>query len=286
VAEVDGAGITLLDLKREIAAKRGISPSVSDRSVGRAEAQEAIRILIERAVVLSEGKRLGVSLSGSEIEKEVARFRADFPPGGLEKAILQAGSDMESWREELARSLLYRKSAAAIADSRASVSPEEVEAIYRKRSKEFSRPERIRVRQFLFDAEDDAREARRRIMEWENPDKAIEKFSTGDIRAVEADLGEITRDDVPDEIADELFSLKEGGVSGVVLREGNYSLFLVVGKEPAVNLSLAAAAPGIREELLGSRREESFRSWLRARVGKADIRVQETLLERLTEGGK
>ncbi|MBM2828125.1 MAG: Peptidylprolyl isomerase [Actinobacteria bacterium] len=109
VAEVNGARISLKDLKNEIAARRGLSPSVSTKSAGRGEVQDALRILIERAVVVSEGERLGVSVSGSEVEKEIERFRSDFPPGGLEKALLQAGTDMENWRAGLARSLLFRR---------------------------------------------------------------------------------------------------------------------------------------------------------------------------------
>ncbi len=286
VAEVDGARISLKDLKNEIAARRGLSPSLSAKSVGRAEAQEALRLLIERAVVLAEGERLGVSVSGSEVEKEVERFRADFPPGGLEKAILQTGTDMDAWQAELARTLLYRKAAAAIADSRASVTREEVEEAFRRRGKETARPERIRALQLLFDSEEDAAGARRRIQEGESPKDVIDRFSSRDVRPTTADLGDVAREDLPEEIAAELFSLKEGGVSGIVRQEGSYSLFVVVRKEPARASTLAAAAPEIREEMLRSRREEAFRSWLRAKVGKADIRVQETLLDRMTEGGR
>src|SRR5512134_3539479 len=103
VAEVNGTRITLKDLKNEIAARRGLTASVSAGSAGRVEAQDALRVLIDRAVVLSEGERLGVSVTDSEVEKEVDRFRSDFPPGGLEKALRQAGLDMEAWRAGLAR---------------------------------------------------------------------------------------------------------------------------------------------------------------------------------------
>lgn len=274
------------ELKNEIAARRGLSPSLSTKSAGRGEVQEALRLLIDRAVVLSEGERMGVSVSGSEVEKEIERFRADFPPGGLEKALLQMGTDMETWRAGLARSLLYRKVAAAIADTRASVSQEEVEEAFRRRAKRMALPERIRVRQLLFGSEESALSARRRIEEGENPEKVADRLATGESLPAAADLGDIAREDLPDELAAELFSLKEGGVSGVVPREQSFSLFVVVRKEPARTLSLAAAAPEIREELLQSRREEAFRSWLRTQVGKTDIRVQEALLDQLAEGGK
>jgi len=286
VAEVNGARITLKDLKNEIAARRGLTPSISARSASRGEVQEALRILIERAVVLSEGERLGVSVTGSEVEEEIERFRSDFPPGGLEKALHQAGMDMDGWRAELARSLLHRKAAGAIADSRVTVSREEVESVFRQRARQPFRPERIRVRQFLFPSEESARGARKRIQEGEPPEEILRRVSAGDMRPTVAELGEVTREDLPPEIAAELFTLKEGGVSGIVPREESYSLFQVVRKEPAGTLTLAAAAPEIREELRRARREEAFRSWLTAQVGKSDIRVQEAILDQLAGGGK
>lgn len=286
VAEVDGARITLKDLKNEIAARRGLAASLSARSADRGEVQEALRILIDRAVVLSEGKRMGVSVTGSEVEKEIERYRSDFPPGGLEKALLQAGMDMETWKAELVRSLLYRKSAGAIADSRAAVSEEEVEAILRQRGGQLSRPERIRVRQFLFPSEEGARSARSRIREGETPEEILHRVSSGEVRPTIAELGEVTRDDFPAEIAEELFLLPEGDVSGIVKQEQSYSLFQVVRREPAGALTPAAAIPEIRRELLRARREEAFRTWLTAQVGKADIRVQEALLDQLTGGAK
>lgn len=286
VAEVNGRRITLKDLKNEIAARRGFTPSLSARSATRSEASGALRILVERTVVLAEGEKLGVSVSGSEVDREVDRFRSDFPPGGLEKSLLQAGTDMEAWRTGLARFLLVRKTSEAIAAARASVSPEEVEAEFRRRARRLSRPERIRVRQFLFDTAETAGKARAMILDGEKPEKVVSRFSEGDIRPVAVDLGEVGREDLPEEIAGELFALKEGDVSGVITREGGFNLFLVVEKEPARTLILASAAPEIREDILRVRREEAFRSWLTAQVGKADIRVQEALLDQFVGGGK
>lgn len=286
VAEVNGSRISLLDLKNEIAARRGLTPSLAARSAGRREVQEALRGLIDRAVVLEEGKRLGVSVAGIEVEKEIERYRSDFPAGGLEKALLQAGMDMEAWRGELARSLLYRKAAAAIAASRAMVTDEEVEAAFRRKDQQLSRPERIRVRQFLFPSEESAVDARERIENGATPEDVLLRFSAGDVRPTVAELGDVSREDLPPDIAEELFPLGEGGVSRVVMREQSYSIFQVERKEAAGKPTLAVAAPQIREELLRARREEAFRAWLTSQEGKASIKVEEALLDRLAGGGK
>jgi parvulin-like peptidyl-prolyl isomerase len=286
VAEVDGARVSLKDLKNEIASRRGLTPSLSARSASGGEVREALRALIDRAIVLSEAERMGVSVTGSEVEKEIERYRADFPQGGLEKALLQAGMDMEGWKAELARSLLSRKAAEAIADSLVTVTEEEVEAAYRRRTGKISRPERIRVRQFLFPSEESARHARRWILEGESPEEIRRRFSAGDVRPTVAELGEVTREDLPPETGAELFLLPEGGASGIVPLEESFSIFQVVRKEAAGEPTLAAASPEIREELRRSRKEEAFRSWLASRQAKAQIRVREEMIDRLSGGGK
>lgn len=284
VAEVDGARITLRDVKNEIASRRGLAPTLSAGSAGRTEVSEALRFLIDRAIVIAEGERLGVSVTGSEVEQAIAGFRDDFPPGGLEKSLVQLGTDMETWSSEVRRSLLYRKAADAISRSRASVTDAEVESAFRERARRLSRPERIRVRQLLFENEESAHAARRMLQDGEGPEDVVRRLTAGDFRPATADLGFVGREDLPAEIAAGLFALKEGEVSGVIPREQMFSLFLVVKKEPARTPTLAAAAPEIREELLRARMEEAFRSWLTAQVAKADVRVQEALLAQLTEG--
>ncbi len=278
VAEVNGARITLKELKSEIAELRGVSASAEARKATGGEVARAMRVLVEHAVVLREGERLGITVTESDVEGEVRRYRADFPPGGLEKSLLQAGIDVEDWRAALARSILYRKSAAAIAASRASVTDDEVRKAFEARRDEMARPERIRVRQFLFGDEEAAREARALVGKGTDADEVVRRLATGDSTPATADLGFLTRDDLPQDLAARLFALPEGGVSEVVRRESGYSLFQVVSKEPARTLDFAAAAPEIREKLLGARREEAFRRWVAEQAGSAEVRVREAIV--------
>jgi hypothetical protein len=165
VAEVDGASVALKDVKNEILSMRGYTPSLEARGPSRGEVSEAVRRAIERTVVLREGQRRGVTLPAGSLEEEVMRFRADFPPGGLEKALLQAGMEPDAWREQLRRSLLYRRSADAIAAAGATVTPQEVEAEFRKERNLATVPERVRVRQYLFDSAERAAAAREKLQD-------------------------------------------------------------------------------------------------------------------------
>ncbi|MBP2678924.1 MAG: peptidylprolyl cis-trans isomerase lipoprotein, PpiC-type, partial [Deltaproteobacteria bacterium] len=278
VAEVDGAPILLRDVKNEILSMRGYTPSLEARGPGREEVSEAVRLLIERTVVLREGERRGVTLPARALEEEVMRFRADFPPGGLEKALLKAGVEPDTWREQLRRSLLYRRSADAIAASGASVTPQEVEAAFRRDRHPADVPERIRVRQYLFDSVLRAAVAREKLQAGEHAGG-----DGGDQSSEGVDLGFFGREELPPELPAELFGLPEGGVSEPVSGDGVVSLFQVTRREAARAQTLRSEEARIRESILAPRREEAFRRWLAQATAGAKVKVHAELLQKLVE---
>ena len=275
VAEVDGAPIVLRDVKNEILSMRGYKPSLEARSPARGEVSEAVRRTIERSIVLREGERRGVTLPAGALEEEVMRFRADFPPGGLEKALLQVGMETDAWREQLRRSLLYRRSADAIAAAGASVTPQEVEAAFRKEKNPATSPERIRVRQYLFDSAERAAAAREKLPAG---GPAGEDLSSGGV-----DLGFFRREELPPELPAELFGLPEGEVSEPVPGDGVVSLFRVTQREAARTRTLRSEETRIREAILVPRREEAFRRWLAQATAGAKVKVNAELLRKLVE---
>ena len=275
VAEVDGAPIVLGDVKNEILSMRGYKPSLEARSPGRGEVSEAVRRMIERTIVLREGERRGVTLPAGALEEEVMRFRADFPPGGLEKALLQVGVETDAWREQLQRSLLYRRSADAIAAAGASVTPQEVEAAFRKEKLPGTSPERIRVRQYLFDSAEGAAAAREKMAAG---GPAGEDPGSGGV-----DLGFFLREELPPELPAELFDLPEGEVSEPVPGDGVVSLFRIMRREAARTRTLRSEEARIREAILVPRREEAFRRWLAQATAGAKVKVNAELLRKLVE---
>ena len=275
VAEVDGAPVVLKDVKNEILSMRGYTPSLEARGPSRGEVSEAVRRAIERTVVLREGRRLGITLPAGALDEEVMRFRADFPPGGLEKALLQAGMEPDAWREQLRRSLLYRRSADAIAGAGATVTPQEVEEAFRKERNPATVPERIRLRQYLFDSGERAAIAREKLQ--------AGRPAAGDLSVEGVDLGFFRRDELPPELPAGVFDLPEGGVSEPVPGEGVTSLFQVTRREVARAQTLQSEEARIRESILAPRREAAFRRWLAQATAGARVKVHAELLQKLVE---
>ena len=278
VAEVDGALVVLSEVKREILAMRGYTPSLEAKGPSGGEVSEAMRRLIERTIVLREGERLGVAVPDAALEEETMRIRGDFPPGGLEKALIQVGMDTATWREQLRRSLLYRKSAEAIAASLVTVTPQEVQEAFHGKGKPGTRPERIRVRQYLFESAESASAAREALVRGDPPEGG------GDPSVPGVDLGFFSREELPPELPQELFRLMNGEVSEPVLREGTASLFQVTEREAAGPQTLSTEEARIREEILVPRREEAFRRWLSEATARSSVKVRAELLSKLAGG--
>ena len=279
MAEVDGALVVLSEVKREILSMRGYTPSLEAKGPSGAEVSDAMGRLIERTIVVREGERRGVTVPETALEEEMMRIRGDFPPGGLEKALIQVGMDTASWREQLRRSLLYRKSAEAIAASLATVTPEEVQEAFRRKGKPGPRPERIRIRQYLFDSAENASAARDALAKGGVPQGG------GDLSASGVDLGFFSREELPPELPQELFRLMKDEVSEPVLQEGTVSLFQVTEREAAGPQAREAEEARIREEILVPRREEAFRRWLSEATARSSVKVRAELLTMLA-GGK
>jgi hypothetical protein len=278
VAEVDNVPVLLKDVRNEILSMRGYTPALEARGPSRREVSEAVRRSIERVVVLREARRLGVTLPSGALEEEVMRFRADFPPGGLEKALLQAGIEPDAWREQLRGSLLFRKSADAIAAAGATVTAQEVEEAFRKERNSGNVPERVRIRQYLFDSAERATAARDKLPAGRSVEGVV-----GDPSVEGVDLGFFRRDELPPELPAGVFDLPEGSVTGPVPGDGSTSLFQVTRKEAARTQTLHSEEGRIREAILAPRREAAFRRWLERATAGAKVKVQAELLQKLVE---
>jgi peptidyl-prolyl cis-trans isomerase D len=141
-------------------------------------------------------------------------------------------------------------------------------------------PERIRVRQYLFDSAERAAAAREKLQAGRPAGGGA-----GDRSVEGVDLGFFRRDELPPELPAGVFDLPEGGVSEPISGEGVTSLFQVTGREAARAPTLLSEEARIRESILAPRREAAFRRWLaQATAGeRVKVKVHAELLQKLVE---
>jgi|CXWL01.1.fsa_nt_gi peptidyl-prolyl cis-trans isomerase C len=142
-----------------------------------------------------------------------------------------------------ANALLAKESAGAVA------SDEEVAAYYAGHTGDFTRPERVHLRQILVDKRELAEQALRRIRAGTDFAAVAASLSVEPRANAGGDQGELTRDDLPPAFVDTIFALAPGAVSDVVAADYGFLIFQVLSHSEAETISLTAATPEIRATL-------------------------------------
>ncbi len=155
-------------------------------------------------------------------------------------------------------------------------SEDEVQRYYEAHREEFSRPERVLLRQILVEDRQTAERVRAEIAAGEDF-AAVARRVSRDPSAERGGLqGELSREELPASFAEEIFELAEGEVSAVVPADYGHHLFQVVARLPEEVIPIAAA----RGEIVRRLRREHADRWLAALVEEARSRYTVEVYER------
>lgn len=119
---------------------------------------------------------------------------------------------------------------------------------HREHASAYRRPERVRLRQLLFETRAEADAARAEIEAGATfGEVAAQRFPEVGARA--GWLGELSRVDLPKELVEPVFSAAPGTVTAVLASDTGFNLFLVEDRLPAEDVPLATVEGEIREQL-------------------------------------
>ncbi len=152
-----------------------------------------------------------------------------------------------------------RQAAAALmASAEAEALDEErIAEYYRTHQDEFELPERVRLRQILVEDREKAEGARAQIAAGAPFAEVARRLSEEPSAARGGDQGVLSREDLPPAFADGIFALAPGESSDIIRADYGYHIFQVTERRPAELVSLAAAAPEIRERLARERSQST-----------------------------
>lgn len=143
------------------------------------------------------------------------------------------------------RELTYLHAAPADIAERVKVSEDAIQQAYQERKETYAQPAKRHVKQIVFDDRETARTALDRLMQGRRF-AAVARELQGN---APADLGMVTRDELPDGLAEPVFELDEGRVSQPVETSLGWHLARVTEAQPATTKSLDAVRDELRAEL-------------------------------------
>lgn len=152
----------------------------------------------------------------------------------------------------------------------------ELLARYRSEQEGLTLPERVRVAQILTETRREAEEALAALEAGADFGEVARRHSSDPSAPYGGSQGALAREDLPEELADVIFALEPGEVSGIVAADYGFHVFLVTERLPGRVVPFEEAAPALAEAL----REERVDGWLRRVVEEARSRYTVRIYER------
>ncbi len=129
------------------------------------------------------------------------------------------------------------------------VTNEEIELLYEERKESLIKPERRYLKQILVSDAQKAKDVIDKLKDNKNDFSITAKNLTG-LEEDDIDLGWNTRDELPEDIVDQVFSLKKDSISQAIESSFGFHIFLTVDVEERKELSYQDVEDNFRNELL------------------------------------
>jgi parvulin-like peptidyl-prolyl isomerase len=257
---VNGEPITLSQLKREMAFMDEAAPSP----------QDAMDALVDQALVLQEGRRLGVRLTAEDLRSAEALALAGTDFDDFKASLKARGLSYDDWRERLAQAALADQAVQSAVRSRLEVGRQEIQDHYWEHLTAYRSPAKRVLRQVYTRTRSQA-EAAERELDLGEPFEAVAKaHGQGPEAAQGGLLGPVASPTLPKALAKAAADLKPGQRSRILASRWGYHILACDSIEPALALSLEAAAPKAHARLLKDKEQDEYRLWL-ARLREAAV---------------
>jgi parvulin-like peptidyl-prolyl isomerase len=255
---VNGEPITLAQLRREQAF---LGP-------GGGAPDEVLDALVDQALVLQEGRRLGVRLSGDDLKAAEALALAGTDPALFKASLAERGLSLDDWRARLAQAELAEQVVQVAVRSHLEVGRQEIQDHYWENITAYRSPPKRVLRQLYTRTRPQA-EAAERELELGEPFAAVAQARGQGPEAAQGGLlGAVAAANLPKALAKAAAELKPGQRSRILASHWGYHILACDALEPAVALSLDAASPRAHARLLRDKEQDQYRLWL-ARLREA-----------------
>jgi len=294
-AVVNGDVITFSQVRELVAAREKSASEIYQGAELQKKIQEmrkeAVKDLIDRALVLQEFKKKEFNIPAYIIDDSVQRIiRQEF--GGDRTAFvrtLQAqGYTMARFREVEKDKMIVQAMRQAKTAENIIVSPVKIREFYNRNSAAYTTPEQVKLRMIVLregattgDAPADpslskkemAAEIREKLAGGAEFDRLAQMYSEDSTNETGGDWGWVERKTLNEDLSKIAFSLKPGEVSQVIPLDNAYYILMVEAKKPAVTKSLSEVQPEIVQALIQEEKIKAQERWLKTLREKAYIKI-------------
>jgi len=273
VATVNGDPITLAEFQERFG-RTGIKP---ERDAELEIKIEFLNRLIERKMMLFEAQRKRIKVELPEIDKKMEALRAEYGKD-IKDLLANQGVDFEKWKSDIWEDIMIERLIAHEVNKRIAVGPSDVRRYYQANAQEFEKPERVRVRQIVVDAEEEARKVEELLQGGTDFATLAREKSTAPEAERGGDLGFFAMGEMPAEF-NVVFGLSKGGISGIVKSPYGFHVFKLEEKRHAGRMGLDEVSKGIAEKLRREKEDSRYKQWLKELRSRTKFEVNYQALE-------
>src|SRR6478672_1882167 len=226
---------------------------------------QAITFLVQQAEVEEQAKKLGVDVSDSRVDKEIARYKKQFYGGSdarYEKAVKQQGLTDEQAREAIRQQLVSQAVFKKVTGD-VKVSDSDIKAYYNSHKSQYVQPQTRDVRHILVPKKALADSLYAQLKSGANFAKLAKQYSKDPGSAANGGKLTVSKGQTVPEFDKTAFSLKTGQISQPVHTQYGYHIIQALSAvKPAATTSLAKVRASIRQQLEQQRKNDKITKWL------------------------
>lgn len=249
---------------------------------------DLLRSLIDKQLLLSEGKQLGINGDTGVIQRldEMRKQYHMATMEDLQKAAEAQGVSWEDLKEQIRENVITSEVISQEVAPKINVTPSEIQAYYDAHKKDFEEPEQVRLSEILIPTPnpDDAAQvatAEKQADNIEDRLKAGADFATlakadssGPTAAEGGDLGEYKRGALPKVMEDATFSLKPGQWTQPIRTRQGWLILEVTQHQDAGQQPLAAVQDQIQQAVGMEKMQPALRAYLTQLRNEAYITIR------------
>jgi peptidyl-prolyl cis-trans isomerase C len=283
VAVVNGEPIAAETLARELREAGAGAGASTAEGQGDVLRRRVLDELVDRALLLQEGRARSLVVGQDQVERSFLRIRAEYPGTHFDDLLAQERLSQTELKARLKEQLAIERLFQDEVFPRVTVVEAEVERQYADHAQEFQEPERVRVLQIVVATRDEAVQLRDRLRR--NPQTFAEvarKSSIAPEGRSGGDLGYIGRGAGFPEVFDACFQMPLNVVSDVTPSPYGFHIFKVVDRKGAQRRTFDQAKAEIAERLTREKRARAQEDYLATLRARAKIQVDEKALAAVT----
>lgn len=259
-------------LKKDVAAEVNGENITKDELYSLLESQygeEALESLISEKLVQQEAKKQKVSVSDSEINKELKTLQESY--GGEEafkSMMTQSGITMDLVKKDIKSYLTTQK----LLETGINITDEEMKTYFEENKSSFALGEQVKASHILVEDEATANQVKDKLAKGEDFAALAKEYST-DTGTKEngGDLGFFTEGDMVAEFEDAAFNLEINEISAPIKTEYGYHIIKVVEKKAAEEPKYEDHKTEIKQAILDEKLQTEYTTWLEDK--KADAKI-------------